>query len=73
MNVGKATVNSASICCALGVVGVGVGVSGPRTPECMQYGRKDEYDTTSDMTAYNCRRMYLVIERGLGGGKRSLY
>ena len=59
MNVRKATVSSASICCASGVAGVGAGVSGPRTRECVQYGRKDEYEATSDTTAYNCRRVYL--------------
>jgi hypothetical protein len=31
----------------------------------VQYGRKDGYEVTSDTIAYNCRRVYLVIE-GVG-------
>lgn len=63
VNARNATVSSASICCAFGVLGVGVGASGRRMRECVQKGTKDAYEPTSETTAYSCLRVYLASHR----------
>jgi hypothetical protein len=63
VNARKATVSSASICCAFGMAGVGAGARGRMIRERVQNGTKDAYESTSETTAYSCRRVYLASRR----------